>query len=168
LKKKIDLIFLYANEIEKMKFQGGTGIIDHKRAIQELPLHLRRVLEEERFETLGLEEPYYSNASSDDWLHIPVFQELGWVRKMSLYFNYAEEKEASWKTRIVGYKDHETKKFFEQLIQFFKNPRYCFLHFWNKGDLIIMDNRRVVHYREPFDDTGKRVIFRLQVFYESN
>jgi (5R)-carbapenem-3-carboxylate synthase len=163
LQTKVDQIFLYAHEIENMKFQGGTGIIDHKLAIDEMPIHLKRILEEEKFQTLGLEEPYYSNLTDDDWYDIPVFTDLGWCRKMLIYFNYEKSNEASWKTRIKGFSDTETNQFFQELKKFLLNyQRYCYLHFWEKKDLLIMDNRRVIHYREPFDLNVKRIIFRTQ------
>ncbi|RNA01787.1 spore coat [Brachionus plicatilis] len=166
LKKQIDIIALYAAKMDGMKFQGGTGIIDFKLALEEMPLHLRRVLEEEKFETLGLEEPYYSNASSEDWLHIPVLTDLGWTKKCVLYFNYEDEKLASWKTRIQGFSHNETRNFFTELIKYLKSPHYCYLHFWKQDDLLLMDNRRCIHYREPFSKDGERINLRLQMKYD--
>ena len=161
LRKPIDIIFLYAKEIANLKLLGGTGIVDHKLAIDEMPLHLRRVLEEEKFETVGLEEPYFSNVSKEDWLEIPVFTDLGWVRKMLIYVNYADQSGASWKTRIAGFNEAETSAFFKELDKFLKRPKYCYLHFWSKGDLMLVDNRRAIHYREAFA-TGTRLIQRVQ------
>ena len=79
-----------------------------------------------------------------------------------IYFNYKDINLASWKTRISGFSENETNAFFEELKAFICRPRYCYLHFWLKDDLLIMDNRRVIHYREKFDQNSKRVIFRTQ------
>ena len=159
----VDTVFLYAEKISNGKWQGATNICDHKLAVGEMPLHLRRVLEEERFEYIVLERGYYLDASPPSWFHIPVFTDLGWTRKMLIYFPFSNGQPASWDSRIVGFTKKECTAFFNELKAFFTQPRYYYKHYWNTGDLLIMDNRRVLHSRDPFlDEEIERILYRGQ------
>ncbi|MDR5833042.1 TauD/TfdA family dioxygenase [Caballeronia sp. LZ034LL] len=163
LLSQVDLVFLYGARIENMRFRGATLVTDHVLACEELPLHLRNVLEEETFEVRVTERGYYVDVSPEGWFKVPVFTDLGWVRKMLLYFPFDEGQPASWEPRIVGFTPHETKKFYTELSQFFKNPRYTYTHHWRRGDLLITDNRRSIHEREEFNDPAiERVLWRGQ------
>lgn len=159
----VDIVFLYAVHIRNMRFRGATLTTDHVLAYQEMPLHLRDVLDNETFEINVLERSYYSNVSPQSWFTLPVFTDLGWVRKMLIYFPFDEGQLASWQTRIVGFSEYEIDKFFKELSQFYKSPRYTYTHYWREGDLLISDNRRTIHEREEFNDPNiKRVLWRGQ------
>ncbi|MBP2851122.1 TauD/TfdA dioxygenase family protein [Dickeya oryzae] len=159
LLSQVDQVFLYSAEIKNLKFRGATTICDHVLACQEMPTHLRRVLEEETFEVRVLEHGYYVDVSPAGWFKVPVFTDLGWVRKMLIYFPFDEGQPASWEPRIVGFSEYETKAFFGELGKFMKQPRYFYKHYWEDADLLIMDNRRVIHEREEFNDDN--IIRRL-------
>jgi (5R)-carbapenem-3-carboxylate synthase len=159
----VDTVFLYAEKINNVKWQGATSICDHKLAVEEMPLHLRRVLEEQQFESIVLERDYYLDASPPSWFHVPVFTDLGWVRKMLLYLPFTEGQPASWDSRIVGFTKKEYTAFFDELRAFLTQPRYYYKHYWQTGDLLMMDNRRTLHARDPFvGDEIERVLYRGQ------
>ncbi|XTZ37432.1 TauD/TfdA dioxygenase family protein [Salmonella enterica] len=159
LLSKVDQVFLYAAEIKNMKYRGATTVCDHVLACKELPSHLLRILEEETFEVRVLERGYYVNVSPQGWFEVPVFTDLGWVRKMLIYFPFDEGQPASWESRIIGFTENETLQFFRELGSFIKQPQYLYKHYWQDGDLLIMDNRRTIHEREEFDDDN--IIRRL-------
>ncbi len=163
LLSEVDQVFLYAKKIRNLKFRGGTMYCDHVFAYQEMPLHLRDVLDNEEFEVRVTEKGYYTNVSPEGWFKVPVFTDLGWVRKMLLYFPFDDDQPASWHTRITGFSDKETKTFFKELAQFYRSPRYSYKHYWKEGDLIISDNRNSIHEREEFnDDSIERILWRGQ------
>jgi (5R)-carbapenem-3-carboxylate synthase len=163
LLSKVDLVFLYAVHIRNMRFRGATLTTDHVLAYEEMPLHLRNILDNETFEINVLERGYYSTGSPAGWFKLPIFTDLGWVRKMLIYFPFDEGQPASWQTRIIGFSEYETDKFFKELSQFFKKPRYTYKHYWREGDLLISDNRRTIHEREEFNDPNiKRILWRGQ------
>ncbi|BBU26765.1 hypothetical protein BTHE68_04990 [Burkholderia sp. THE68] len=163
LLSQVDLVFLYGARIQNMKFRGATLVTDHVLAVDEMPAHLREVLEHETFEVRVTERGYYVDVSPDGWFKVPVFTDLGWVRKMLLYFPFDEGQPASWEPRIAGFSPYETQKFFTELSSFFKNPRYTYTHYWKEGDLLITDNRRSIHEREEFNDSAiERVLWRGQ------
>lgn len=163
LLSQVDLVFLYGARIRNLKFRGSTIVTDHVLACKEMPRHLLNVLERETFEVRVTERGYYVDVSPDGWFKVPVFTDIGWVKKMLLYFPFDEGQKASWETRIVGFSDIETKKFFDELSRFFKNPRYSYTHYWKEGDLLLLDNRRTIHEREEFDDpAAERTLWRGQ------
>lgn len=159
LLSQVDHVFLYAVEIKNMTFRGATMICDHVLACKEMPAHLMAVLENETFEVRVLEHGYYADVSPEGWFNVPVFTDLGWVKKMLIYFPFDKGQPASWEPRIRGFSDGETKKFFTELSEFITRDRYYYKHYWEDGDLLIMDNRRVIHAREEFND--KSIIRRL-------
>jgi (5R)-carbapenem-3-carboxylate synthase len=163
LLSQVDIVFLYGARINNIKFRGATLVTDHVLACKEMPRHLLEVLENETFEVRVTERGYYADVSPDGWFKVPVFTDLGWGKKMLIYFPFDEGQPASWEPRIVGFTSVETKKFFNELSRFFKNPRYTYTHYWKKGDLLITDNRRSIHEREEFDDpAAERTLWRGQ------
>ena len=42
-------------------------------------------------------------------------------------------------------------------------PRFVWTHRWRKGDLILWDNRCVMHRREPFEPSDRRIMHRTQL-----
>lgn len=163
LLSQVDLVFLYGARISNIKFRSATPMTDHVLACKEMPRHLLEILENETFEVRVTERGYYAEVSPDGWFRVPVFTDLGWVRKMLIYFPFDEGQPASWESRIVGFSSCETTKFFNELSRFFKNPRYTYTHYWKKGDLLISDNRRSIHEREEFNDpTIERTLWRGQ------
>ena len=162
LQTRVDLIFLYAVKVKNMLFQGATAICDHELAYQEMPYHLKRILDEEVFEAKILEKDYYGDAAPDDWFVIPVYTDYYWGRAMMIYFPFTDNNPPNWESRIVGFTAQENKAFFDELKSFLTQPRYYYKHFWNKGDLVIMDNRRVIHARDPYSEEGERVLYRGQ------
>ena len=51
------------------------------------------------------------------------------------------------------------KKLNEQI----DNSLFTYEHFWEKGDLLIWDNRATIHYRNSFDSSVKRVLKRVSI-----
>jgi taurine dioxygenase len=43
------------------------------------------------------------------------------------------------------------------------NPAFTWHHRWRKGDLLLWDNRAVLHRRDPFDETARRIMHRTQI-----
>ena len=162
--RPIDLGFLYAELIENIDDQGATNICDHKLPVEEMSSHLRRILEEEKFEYKYNERGVYDGSTSE-WSPLTVFTDLGWVRKMMISFPFPKGQSNHFDIRIVGFQQAQIDAFFEELNKFLMKPRYFYKHYWKTGDLLIFDNRRVLHGRDPFDnnDNNVRILYRAQV-----
>lgn len=162
LQTRVDIAFLYAVETRRMQFQGATTICDHELAYQEMPIHLKNILDQEVFEYNVVDRAYYVDASPASWFKVPVFVDYGWCNKMLIYFPFTDGNPPSWQSRVVGFSDKQSEMFFDELKAHMTQPRYYYKHFWNKGDLLILDNRRTLHAREPYDDDSVRVLYRGQ------
>lgn len=57
---------------------------------------------------------------------------------------------------IVGWPKDEARAFIDELMQFATQPRFVHAHVWRERDLVIYDNRSVMHRATPFDTQGQR------------
>lgn len=57
----------------------------------------------------------------------------------------------------------ESEAVLEQLWTHTTQPDFMYEHVWQAGDLIMWDNRCVMHRRDAFDDTARRVMLRSQL-----
>ncbi|RNA31120.1 spore coat [Brachionus plicatilis] len=87
LKTNVGLVFLYADEIKNLKYQGGTTIVDFKKALEQMPPHLKKVLDEEQFETLGIEKGYYPEGVEPYWFQMETYNDRGWTKQFNIYLN---------------------------------------------------------------------------------
>ncbi|MFT7695288.1 MAG: alpha-ketoglutarate-dependent taurine dioxygenase, partial [Candidatus Latescibacterota bacterium] len=44
----------------------------------------------------------------------------------------------------------------------YTNPHFVWTHAWQQGDLVVWDNRRCLHRRDPFDHNQRRLMKRAQ------
>jgi alpha-ketoglutarate-dependent 2,4-dichlorophenoxyacetate dioxygenase len=62
---------------------------------------------------------------------------------------------------IVGMADEEAQALNEKLVAIATQPELIYRHRWSDGDLIMWDNRAVLHRSHPFDDANEiRLLMR--------
>ena len=67
-------------------------------------------------------------------------------------------------SHIVGLPLEEGRVFLKELLDHVTQPQFCYRHEWHEGDLIIWDNRCILHRATPFDTTRyKRLMQRTTV-----
>ena len=67
-------------------------------------------------------------------------------------------------SHIVGLPMDEGRMLLKELLDHVTQPQFCYRHEWQEGDLIIWDNRCVLHRATPFDTTRyKRLMQRTTV-----
>lgn len=64
---------------------------------------------------------------------------------------------------IVGLELEESEALLNQLWAHASQPQFNWHHQWRKGDLLLWDNRCVMHRRDAFDPAARRVMHRTQV-----
>ena len=65
---------------------------------------------------------------------------------------------------IVGWSDQDSRALIEDLIRRAVRPEDIYLHRWQPGDLVIWDNRCILHRGRPYDaDKYRRVLHRTTV-----
>ena len=55
-------------------------------------------------------------------------------------------------SHVVGWPVDEGRAFLQELLTFAAEPRFIYSHVWRDGDLVIWDNRCMLHRVGPFDD----------------
>ncbi len=71
---------------------------------------------------------------------------------------------SSHASHIVGWPVAEGRKLLDELTRHATQPAFCFAHRWREGDLVIWDNRAVLHRATPYDSVKyKRLMQRTTV-----
>ena len=63
---------------------------------------------------------------------------------------------------INGYSVEESEELLEALWAHAVQEKFTWHHVWQPGDILIWDNRCVMHHRDPFDGGYRRVMHRIQ------
>ena len=66
--------------------------------------------------------------------------------------------------RIEGMTDEDGGALIQELVEFATAPAFTYQHRWAVNDLVIWDNRRVLHRGRPYDpDHERRVMHRVTI-----
>ena len=63
---------------------------------------------------------------------------------------------------VNGLSVEESEKILDALWRHATQQRFTWRHQWRRGDILIWDNRCVMHHRAPFDAGARRVMHRIQ------
>jgi len=67
-------------------------------------------------------------------------------------------------SHVVGWPRDEGRAFIKWLNEFATQPQFCYSHAWRDGDLVIWDNRAVLHRATAYDTVRhKRLMQRTTV-----
>ena len=64
---------------------------------------------------------------------------------------------------IVGLPLAESERLLDEIWAHATQPQFSWHHTWRLGDLVLWDNRCVMHRRNPFDPAARRVMHRTQI-----
>jgi alpha-ketoglutarate-dependent 2,4-dichlorophenoxyacetate dioxygenase len=59
-------------------------------------------------------------------------------------------------SRVIGWPEEEGRAFVHHLMETSIKPEYCYAHRWRDGDLVVWDNRCLLHRATPYDSTRYR------------
>ena len=145
---------------------GDTYFADQVAALAALPAALRVRIEplsikhDAAHTSIGKLRPGY--AAFDDPREAPgavhsiirTHEETG---QQALYLGRRE-----WAC-IPGLSLSESEALLDELWSYAARPDYVWRQTWQPGDVIIWDNRRVLHRRDPFNQSERRLMKRCQV-----
>ncbi len=57
----------------------------------------------------------------------------------------------------------QSERLLDEVWAFCTQPEFAYEHVWTVGDLVIWDNRSVIHRRDAFDNGERRIMWRTQV-----
>lgn len=65
---------------------------------------------------------------------------------------------------VEGMEHTEGRALLDELAAHITQPKFVFEHRWRRGDIVLWDNCRVLHRREPFDPMVPRLLKRTTIF----
>ena len=71
-------------------------------------------------------------------------------------------KNAFLQSLLPNIDDKQNEEIINNLWDLMIDDDYTFVHKWQVGDVAVMDNRVLLHYREPFPETEIRTMWRTQ------
>ena len=154
---------LYALEIPPAG--GDTGFANMYLALETLPADLRVSIE-----TLTIKHDMTYNSAGD---LREGFQPVADVRAAPgpLHPIVRTHAETACNALYLGRRPNayidglpvaESEQILDALWAHATQPQFTWHHRWRTGDVVIWDNRCVMHHREPFDAGARRVMHRIQ------
>ena len=144
---------------------GDTEFASMRAAYAELPEGMRR-----RIEGLVAEHSLvYSRGLIDPTVLTEEEKaELPPVRQVLVRTNPVNSRKSIYvsahASHIIGWPVDEGRSLLKELTEFATQPKFCFAHHWRQGDLVIWDNRCLLHRATPYDTVRhKRLMQRTTV-----
>ena len=154
------LTMLYA--LAAPEIGGETAFSNQVLAYEELSQGMRRVVDEltALHSAEGLARLYGEDEQAASRAQHPVVRTHDETGKRALYVCRAFTR------RFQDWTRAESKPLLEYLFEHAVSPEYQARHQWRKGDLVMWDNRCVLHYAVHDHGDDPRVIHRCQVVGE--
>ena len=151
------LTMLYA--LEAPEIGGDTAFSNQVIACEELSEGLKRTLADMKAEhtAAGLAALYNADASKSPRATHPVIRTHDETGEKALYVCRA------FTQKFAGWSRSESQGLLETLFNHSTRPEYQARHRWQVDDLIMWDNRTVLHYAVHDHGDDPRLIHRLQI-----
>jgi len=163
--RDVPLSFSALYSLEVPPTGGDTGFANMYRALETLPADLRR-----RIDKLTIKHDMTYNSVGDLRAGFkpvtdvrdapgpshPIVRTHAETGYNALYLGRRPN------AYIDGLPVEESEQILEALWAHATQPQLTWHHQWRVGDLLIWDNRCVMHHREPFDAGSRRVMHRIQ------
>jgi taurine dioxygenase len=151
---------LYAVEIPST---GGNTIFSNQYLVHDaLPDGLRSQLKGRdaynayEFGTTIKTKTRYDAPEARSATH-PVFRPHSETGRPTIYVNELMTEE------IIGLPEAESRAALDEIHALQREPRFCYEHRWRVGDMIIWDNRCLLHARTDFPPEDRRLLRRVTV-----
>ncbi len=155
---------LYAQEIPPSG--GNTSFLNMYKAWEELPENIRT-----RIETLSAKHDFTYTSTGErrkDYDDVtdpskapgpehPLVRTHPETGRPALYLG------RRLNGYIMGLPLKESEAVLDQLWSHATRPEFVYEHVWRIGDVVMWDNRCVMHRREAFDDASRRIMLRAQL-----
>lgn len=154
----VGIVSIFCLEYSGVK-DGRTFIVDIENAVHDIPTDIQDLLRERGMEVKPKDQ-YYIKAA-DKWYHMSGFAKFEGKEYLNVGFPYKKGDKQSWEARIPGVDEDRFYEIFDILDSVVMNPKFCYHHNWDKGDILLFDNRKTLHGREAFQ--GRRALANIQV-----
>lgn len=155
-------IILYCHRIDQPSGSGCTEICNQSDAIEKAPPAIRTLL------TTSWEY-YITDAShfpdvANRWMSIPTTTETreGDIR-LNIAMPFTGTTTGGWHVRLPGQTVEASAHSFIALNEYLRSLDSFYVHQWQRGDILVLDNKRVLHGRTAIAPGGQRHLLRGQV-----
>ncbi|MEU7582067.1 TauD/TfdA family dioxygenase [Streptomyces sp. NPDC041068] len=77
--------------------------------------------------------------------------------------DYPQDPSRNFGAAVVGHTQEQSLELFAELAELLARPEVMYAHEWRVGQVLVMDNRRVVHGRSSYPVDARRKILRISV-----
>ncbi|HXT82204.1 MAG TPA: TauD/TfdA family dioxygenase [Acetobacteraceae bacterium] len=144
---------------------GNTEFASMRAAYDELPDDVERKLEG----LIAEHSLIYSRGTVSEGVLTPEMKaELPGAWQSMVRVNPVNGRKAVYAgahaSHVIGWPRAEGRTFIQWLNEFATQPRFCYAHAWQEGDLVIWDNRATLHRATAYDTVRhKRLMQRTTV-----
>ncbi len=157
---------LYALEIPPGG--GETGFCTMYDALEALPAQLRREIDglemkhDAIIDAAGVVRPHYAHLVDADPMDMPgaVHPLICTHPETGRDYLYLGRRSNA---RVMGMTREGSDSLLQKLWSYTTTPALTWRHEWQLGDLVMWDNRCVMHRRGPFDPAARRVMHRIVI-----
>lgn len=139
---------------------GRTYISDSGAAWHEFPEEIKTALQENGIEGMPHDVTYYLKNEAK-WYPFPGIFEFKGKTYLNGSLHYHKGERASYSVRIRGIDEALSYEYYTTMEAVLESDKYTYYHEWEKGDMLLFDNRTVLHGRESFE--GERSLVQMQV-----
>jgi (5R)-carbapenem-3-carboxylate synthase len=138
---------------------GAPVVVDAVAALAEMPEAMRRVLEEHGLEGRTDDSNWYPTTGSD-WIKLPTLVESPRGPSLRILMPFEQGAPTSWYVRVPDLR--ESDEFLAELDRYLMREEFAYSHRWQPGDLLVVDNRSVLHGRGAIEPGTGMLKYRAQ------
>lgn len=146
--------------------EGGETVVASSAAFFRVaPADLVEELRGVRIEYRSRVDGYYKETADGTWpVEAPVrVDPVTGGDTLYIALDDPDDEIRNYSAHVVGYTDEASEALLRRVDEVLRRPDVCYAHRWQPGEIVILDNRRVVHGRAPFPATTTRRLVRLSV-----
>ena len=145
---------------------GDTGLLNTCKAYEEMPEALRV-----RVEGLTIKHDATHNSAGYLRSELDEFTDIttspGAIHPIVLTHPETNRKNLYLGRRpyayIPGLSIEDSEALLDELWAWIDQPQFYWHHQWRNGDLLLWDNRSIIHRRDAFDSSSRRILYRTQI-----
>ena len=158
--------FAILNAVELPPSGGNTYFANQYLAYDRLPAELKKKLEgrmlihDETYNSAGQMRKGFKEVTDPreaPGARHPVFRTHPVTGKKALYLG------RRLNANIIGLPLEESERLLDELWAHASRPEFAWGHEWQMGDVLIWDNRCLIHRRDAFDPSTRRKLTRVQI-----
>jgi taurine dioxygenase len=152
--------------LEVPEYGGNTGFLNAYKAYEEMPEALRVRIE-------GLTIKHDATHNSAGYLRsgldelADITTSPGAIHPIVLTHPESSRKNLYLGRRpyayIPGLSIEDSEALLDELWAWIDQPQFYWHHQWRNGDILLWDNRCIIHRRDAFDSSARRILHRTQI-----